>query len=398
MKKLITLTFVLLLLLSISSMATDTRVLTMGENNNVLLDDANIWLYPSRTFEYPNLAIGEFNNNYNGTFNQFGIHWKFGTDKPFVLATYFTTLPAVYPTDLNGGSLFMPGFSLLQNRRIDLFYGRVISNYNFGMHFSLTHSSQTKEFTTPLDNQVKSYGYYNFDFGLTPTTDKWDVALDFGLGSWTDESASGGTQTEPDGFYDFSLIGRYFVANGPNYTFIPHVGFYSSKRGIKEYDASSVLTDNTKYTRTVFNIGTGLNYTPATNVLGVFDFGLMYDSWKEKIDVPTPAQENTETNVVVPYFKIGLDADVFKWMDIRLGATSNWTNETREYKPDNNKWKYKYADNETYLGFGFHWNRLNVDTYTDPALFIHGFNFISGNTYDENNDMNFRISASYEMK
>jgi len=381
-------------------MATDTRVMTMGDNNNVLLDDANIWLYPSRTFEYPNLAIGEFSNYSSETFNQFGIHWKFGTDNPFVLGTYFTTLPATYPTNLMGGNIVPFDFSLLQNRRIDLFYGRVISNYNFGMHFSLTHSSQIHELTTPaVDNQIESFGYYNFDVGLTPTTDKWDVAVAFGIGTWTDESASGGTQTEPDGFYDFSLMGRYFIANGPNYTFIPHVGFDYAKHGIKNYNLNGDLTDldnNTQYTRTVFDIGTGLNYTPATNVLGVFDFGFKYDYWKQEVDVPTPVQENTITNTIVPYFKIGLDADVFKWMDIRLGATSNWTYETDEYKqPANNKWKYRYADNETYLGFGFHWNRLNVDTYTDPQLFLNGFDFISGNG---DGDMNFRISASYEMK
>jgi hypothetical protein len=50
-------------------------------------------------------------------------------------------------------------------------------------------------------------------------------------------------------------------------------------------------------------------------------------------------------------------------------------------------------ENETYLGLGFHWNRLHVDVQSNPDLFLDGFNFISG----ESNSMNFRISALYEM-
>ena len=61
---------------------------------------------------------------------------------------------------------------------------------------------------------------------------------------------------------------------------------------------------------------------------------------------------------------------------------------------NNTKYKENAPYNDTYLGFGFHWNRLHIDTYTDPELFLNGFDFISG---DGNGNMNFRISAVYEM-
>ena len=38
-----------------STLATETRVLTMGDNNMILLDEANIVLFPSRLIDYPNL-------------------------------------------------------------------------------------------------------------------------------------------------------------------------------------------------------------------------------------------------------------------------------------------------------------------------------------------------------
>jgi hypothetical protein len=71
--------------------STDTRVTTMGDNNMILLDEHNIELFPSRLFEYPDLAIAEFCNVANNAndMTRFGIHWKFGEEKPFVLGTYF---------------------------------------------------------------------------------------------------------------------------------------------------------------------------------------------------------------------------------------------------------------------------------------------------------------------
>lgn len=401
MKRLLILTFILLLLMSVSSMATNTRVLTMGDNNNVLLDDANIWLYPSRVFEYPNLAIGEFGDVLGETtddFAQFGIHWKFGSDNPWVLGTYFTELPAVYPDDLWGNDLVPFDWSLLTNRRIDLFYGNALGDYNFGSRISLFHSSQTNEISTPPGDQSKeAFSFYDFDFGLTPSTGEWDVALNFGFGGWTDEDATGATETESDGFYDFSLMGRYFHQSGPNYTYIPHVGIMYSKHNMKDLldiaDPADDLTD--KNTGTAFDLGLGLNYTPATNVLAVCDFGLLYAKLKHEEEVAgVTTVENSERFTVLPYFKIGLDADVFKWMDIRLGATSFWTRETDEDKVANDKMKFNSARNETFLGFGFHWNRLHIDTYTHPEVFLNGFDFISGSG---NGDMNFRISAVYEM-
>ena len=151
-----------------------------------------------------------------------------------------------------------------------------------------------------------------------------------------------------------------------------------------------------KYSYTGIEAGFGINYTPATNVLAVADFGLAYYKSKEEWSdsTSTVIGDYNWTDLYMPYFKIGLDADVFKWMDVRFGATSYWDNYTFEDKLSNYKYKANWPQNETYLGFGFHWNRLHVDTYADPALFLNGFDFISG---DGDGDMNFRISAVYEM-
>ena len=87
MKKLIILSLALVIVMSAAALASQTRVRTMGNNNTILVDDNNIWLFPSRLNNYPALAIGEFSGN--NDFTRFGVHWQFGDDKPWVLATYF---------------------------------------------------------------------------------------------------------------------------------------------------------------------------------------------------------------------------------------------------------------------------------------------------------------------
>ena len=57
MKKALAITLILAMMLGASAFATKTRVMTMGDNNNVLLDEANIWLYPGRLFQYPDMFV-----------------------------------------------------------------------------------------------------------------------------------------------------------------------------------------------------------------------------------------------------------------------------------------------------------------------------------------------------
>lgn len=363
-------------MLFISSMvsASNTRVMTMGDNNNILLDEANIWLYPSRINEYPDIAVAEFGDA--DGFYQLGVNWKFNKDNPWVLGTYFSGAET-YPYGI-------PDFDLdnmLPMNRMDLFYGRKIGNNNFGMHLNLWHASSEYEAT----NDKESFSKFDFTFGLTEETGLWDVALNVALGSWTNEAAST-PENEPDGFYTFGAQGRYFMQQGPDYTWIVHAGMMYDKFGVK-YAAD----ETEKVTEMILDAGIGLNYTPSNNVLAVIDFGLMLDKAKFEAESGGTTTETKFDNTVLPYMKLGVDADVLKWLDARFGATSYWNNEKYEDAADTDK--YKYAQNDLYLGFGFHFGRLHIDTYANPDLFVEGFNFISGGS----EQMNYEISAVYEF-
>ncbi len=389
MKKVLFTTFALMLLLSVSSFATETRVLTMGDNNNILLDEANIALYPSRVMDYPNLAIGEFSNN---NFNNFGINWKFGSaNNPWVLGTYFSTLPMMMPSDYDGAfNGFGWDIGPMSNRRIGLVYGRALGGNNFGFGLDYISSSASYEFQS--NNSEESFSIISPSFGLTSNAGDWDIAADFNFGFLTDKDAQGQVETEKDSYYDFSLGGRMFYQYNPNYTLVPHVGATIGNHGLA---GAGNPGDTNTYKRTAFDVGVGINYEPAQNVLAVMDIGFRYYKVKHENTTGGATTEMEETTTTIPYFKIGLDADVFKWMDIRFGATSDWDSNKQDAVMGGELGQYKnnYASNQTYLGFGFHWGRLHVDTYTDPGMFLDGFNFLSG----ANNNMNVQISAVYEM-
>jgi hypothetical protein len=388
------------LLLAASVTATETRVTTLGNTNTVLLDEENIWLFPSRVFDYPRLAVGEVGQDAaSNDFTRFGIHWEFSKRKPFVLGTYFSNLPAVVPDDLNGGALVDFDSTLMDNRRIDLFYARQLGTYTGGMRFSYLHSANEVDNTD--DRSKECFSFYDFDFGVTPKTGKWDLALNLGLGTFADEDADGNDETAADGYWEFSLMGRYFHSMGQNYVFIPHFAFMTAKRGAKYYaldgDVGDLdLVEENK--RTTLVLGCGLNWEPSANVLAVGDVGFRYSKYSQEQNFGNATVETDISDHWFPYFRLGLDAQVFSWVDVRLGTSSYWTSNTREVDNGNTTTKLgkSYADNDTYLGLGFHFGRFHIDTYTDPDILLRGFEFING---DDTNtrDMNFQVGLVYEM-
>jgi hypothetical protein len=381
MKKLVLMTLALAMLMISSVFATDTRVLTMGDNNMVLIDEANMWMFPSRTFDYPNVAIGEFYDD--GDFYNFGINWKFGDDNPWVLGTYISQNTWLEPEDHWGSDLVgWDELDEIPNKKIDLLYARMLGENKFGFGLSFANSSWSDDDGT--DKEEESFTQFGLSFGLTPKNDQWDVSAMFQFGSWTDNFADGSTDTEADGYYDVALMGRYFMNSGPNYTWIPHAAVMTGKHGVKWNDGDDQY--GTKMTG--FNLGLGLNYTPANNVLAVFDFGLHYMKIKEYDET----EEYYEySDMSIPYFKIGMDADVFKWLDVRFGGVTYWYSEKDKFDTDEEKWAGAW--NELYLGFGMHFGRLHIDTYADPEIFTDGFYFLSG----ESEDMNYQLSVLYEM-
>jgi hypothetical protein len=416
MRRFLMISFALLLLMSVSSFATNTRVMTMGDNNTVLMDEANIWEFPSRVVDYPNIAIGEF--GYPNSFQDFGVHWQFNQTAPWVLGTYFhnseTILPPVDPFGY-GYSFYIFPFNdggdptnfLLPNQRIDLFYGRKLGQQQnpFGSRLSIVHSSQ--EDKVPGQLGTEAFAIYDLALGLTVGGGLTDLSLGFSLMTWTDEDTNPADssvydESKPSGNYQFYGMARRFIQLTPTYTAVPHVGFNIGKTEAEYYllnGGTDSLAETDKYNWFMIDLGVGLQYAPSNDAMAVIDAGIQY--YKLSGDNTTTGTggatvDANEKVLTIPYFKMGADLKVFNWMDLRLGAESFWDRYSFDAQSGSTifeDYAQNYPSNETFLGFGFHWGNLHVDTYTDPQVFLNGFNFISGQT----SSFNWQLSALYEI-
>lgn len=415
----------LVMLMAASAMATETRTMVMGDNDMIIVDDANIFRFPGRTVNYPNLAVGEF--DVSNDFSKFGINWQFGDESPWVVGTYFSTMGPVVPAWSDGSAMFSWDGPFAQNRRIHIVGAKGFSQFNMGWQIEFAKSSwevEAQQADTLINVSKESLREVVFGVGLTEAaTGKWDVALNILFGTWTNEDAAGNAEYLPDGYSDIWLEGRYFLVRSPKITLVPHIMFGKGKRGLERYNhpgepdtlvfsngypTTLDLVDTRK--STMLDLGIGMNYTSGPNLLAVCDMGIMLTKTDSEGDYSTAMDtlgfgyndwDDSYKEWAFPYFKIGMEAQVFKWMDIRMGATSYWNSSTDdEATPGttptlSSTTKQSYTNNETYLGFGFNWNRLYIDTYTDPQLVLDGFNFISGSTDARN--MNWRVSVLYEM-
>jgi hypothetical protein len=434
MKKVLIAILGLLTLAAASSFATGTRTLVMGDNNMIMVDDANMFMFPGRVNNYPNLALGEFGDDeiYN-----FGLTWQFKDENPWTIATFVSYYPQFGPWDYEGRDMadfpyFGSGYysypwwwydyaerapaspDQLSNdypRRMQVIFGHKLGGNNFGFSLDVVRASwKADNDSTALvrlnTKASQSFSQYNFGLGLTEAgSGKWDVGLNFMMGSWTNEDELGRKYNEPSGFYDFDLSGRYFMVRNPKITLVPHAQVGMGKRGVKDFGAlpDTLATDDLKIeeTRTSFDLGCGMNYTLAPNVLAVLDFGFSYYRFKGESSGDTTTfagmiGEHKETYFTFPYLKIGFEGEVFSWMDIRAGGyTDLWSSSDKIQSDFMVDQTWNTPSTNTYLGFGFNWGKLYLDTYTDPTIILDGFNFISGSTQAE--DLNWQVSMVYEM-
>jgi hypothetical protein len=426
MKKALILTLAALMLLGTAAFATQTRVLTLGEANNYVLDEANIWLYPSRISMYPNVAIGEIGNYYDESsdydVSQFGVHWKFGEKNPWTLGTYFyqsgwqspngdqlgisnTVLPFYYP--MPSLTDWVSSDYQYSNKRVTLFGGREMGGNYFGFSLNAVQSSFKDESAA---NVYGKHGVSEYDLalGLTDKNGKWDIAAGINMFSFSNMYDATHYVYKPKGNNTMWVMGRLFKQINPQWTIVPNAGIILSKYEAEHYTEATVQTvDYTqKWNTFTFWGGLGAHYTPSANVLAVGEFGIAVNTYKSTFTdnvaaAPNFSYEYKYTYFTLPYLKMGVEGKVFDWMDVRFGAVSYWHRESDEGTPADAtvytpyKYKYNYPDNYTYFGTGLHFGSFHIDTYTDPQIFLKGFNFISGG---QTVDLNWHVSVLYDFK
>jgi len=399
MKKLLTLTVLFAFLFGGMVYATDTRVLTMGDANGIVKDEANVFIYPSTINYYPKLFVGEYGS---GTeFSRVGAHFEFMEEtSPMVFGAYFRTDEWYWPEILVGyegypkyayfwedylkATADMPE-DALYNRRITLMYGTKLGEIPFGMTINFDNAKQKEE--ADEWNPERSFTRLGIKLGISPMEGKLDLAGGISFMTWTDKDPNGEDVTKPSGNMRVDFNGRYWMDPMGKWTLVPHFGFSYEKQGVE-------IPDVRKITGTAYaiDLGLGTNYDASENVMGVTDFGVSLISGKYKDDPEVgDIDEYKYSYLYLPYFRIGVDAKIFSWMDFRGGVKCLWVTEKEDEVEGDWKGSWGYVYTDTYLGAGFNWNKLEIDAQVDPNFLNRAPYFISGS----GGDLNTQVSLIY---
>jgi hypothetical protein len=245
-----------------------------------------------------------------------------------------------------------------------------------------------------IERHVRTFMYYTFAFSWTNIDKNFDLVMGLSFGSWT-ERRNLLDVSEPDGYHDIILQGRYFLQKDERTSYIPHLGISfgshgASYRGILSRSISSSIFQ--------VNAGCGANLKPNEKALIAGDFGFLVSSKKREQSDQFKTSELKESDFKL-YLQLGAEGNLNKWMKIRMGAADVLNLKTNEVKPYTTSESYNSKiirfgfPSATYLGLGFQFGKLDVDTYINPKIFLEGFNVFSGRT----NSMNFQISALYNF-
>lgn len=434
MKRLLSIALLAFFALALNVDASKTRVLTLGDNNTILKDEANIWEFPSTISWYPNLVVAEvgWDSDYfydtrsseaaggisgYGDIHEFGAHWRFGgEDNPWVLGTYGysssprdvraypvtigMSLPFRYPApDLTSWFVLPddPFGSTASNERISLFYGRPLGNMKFGFNVNWVGASCKSEATG--FNPETSVSQFDFNFGLSEANQQWDAAVGISLLSWSYVASNGNDITKPGSNLTFWGKYRYFHQVNPQWILVPNAGVLFGSFEGEVYGGTTALVRTEKYSLSNFYGGAGWHWLPSEGALVIANAGVSFFNSKYTVDYASASSTDEEEKVnilTLPYLKMGFEGDVFDWLIIRFGHNTYWHAFKDEFTAgtSNSTDKYNWPDNYTYLGFGLEFGRLSVDLNTHPELFLRGFNFISGT---DDFPMNNMISAVYRL-
>jgi hypothetical protein len=393
MKSLLTLCLVFLLLTTSLALATETRVLSMGGVNDIVRDDANISLYPQTVAQYGGLFTVESSSD--NMFNM-GANWTMGES---VLGAYFSRLNYEIYHELYNDQDTM-------DHKLSLIYGRPLGDIPFGFSFNYFGTSFESDFDFEESQNLWSLSRWEFQAGASFLEEKLDLSAGYGKTDWTDEGTGSGTEagtlTAPDGASTLVFNARYWLEPRGKWQMVPHAAYAKDKEKMEYYyDGSVSSTDEIKVN--AYRLGLGTNYQASERVMTVTDFGIMAEkvTRTQVLMFTDPNEENEaiEKTQYLPFFKVGLDAEVRDWLDLRCGVHTAWSKDTYQANPDggdSNERIEKTGETMMYLGFGAHWGSLIIDGYMNDASFLHnGPYFISGNS--TSGGLAGRLSLTYQF-
>jgi len=403
MRRSLTILAAVVMLLGIANVtfATQARVNSLGKAWMYDGDFEDIYFYPNAITGYPRMIVTELGDDpalvqYYGsaaiTFANEEQTWGVaGLD-----INHAITNEAEFNTVLG---LF--GMAPVNNKW-HLFYGRNMSGLSVGAHiaraaYASTYTSSDTVSGTLHEDNSHSAGIWDFNFGLgySPMENmEANLGLSFKTYSFSDEmnwtwpgavpAITPYTETlENDGGSGIDVALQILYGMSDNFKLVPTAGISTGSIGYELSSSDTLIQPSLGGEMSTFGFwaGFGANYTPVENVkiIGGLDFGISSSTIEDTTGVLGTAgltEEKTST-FMFPGFSAAVEADVLKWLTLRIGASkdiSKTTITTTDPANAEEETSYTSAAYQFGFGLGFKFNKLNIDVkVNDSQPFSAGY-------------------------
>jgi hypothetical protein len=359
------------LVMALPALATETRVMTMGDQHMFIQDDYNIWNYTSTVNNYPRHLIVDHNNTGYSGGSRVGMIVPFM--KNAVVGAFFSDdyLPLPY-------SWYWPG------QRIDLFYGYRAANFDLGLHVDWW-GDKSEQGGPPVAKQSTSVVGLQAGVGFNANGNMLEFDAKYKKASYAFEPINtfGDSTLNDDGASLIGLGGRYLLAYNNMVTLVPAIMFEQMK--------DKNLTGQEE-TETFFDIGAGCNTVPLQGTEFLTSIGIEMNKFEEKDATGTTVSD--QSFKILPYVKFGADIQLKPWLNFRVGA-QKWIVSTFEDKLTNDK---ETHPNFVYnLGVGIMVGDVQFDCELNKDWLNSGPYFLSGED-PSGSEMFPKISFKYDYR
>ncbi|MBD3289720.1 hypothetical protein GF337_13015 [candidate division KSB1 bacterium] len=369
---------ILLVVLSLSSYATETRVSSMGGVGFYIRDNSNVFYFPGVLSSYNNQVIAELRQKGNDDLYTVGAHLPFGTN---AVAGVYLNRPLYLPTEAIAD--VAPHLEL--NRTITLAYGSKLANYDVGLMVSMAMDKWSED--DGENEEKESARYFNISAGISNQQYDLGVTLDLPSISWDYDEAE-----RSWGGLGFGVNARYFMPKTDELTLVPLGIFYYGSATAES--KSEFFDSETNYGMLDLALALGLNYQLNEKnlvVLALEAFGLSQETEDVK-----EGSETTEKYTTLPGIYLGLESQVKPWLVGRMGASQIYQTHTRKVKPADGE-SMEDSDYNTsfsvFFGIGINIGGFTLDASFNEGILFDGPHFISGIS----NNIANRISITYQF-
>lgn len=434
MRKILAVMAALVMLFGVANVtfATQARIASLGKAWMYDGDFEDIYFYPNLTVQYPRMVVAELGTypamfQYDGsaavtfaneeqTWGAAGLdinHAITGEDNFY---EYLTWLNAATNTAAIHFHSDVPMF----DNKWHLFYARNVGGLSAGLHIARATGSYTfTESDTVSGNLQQEYegssGIWDFNFGLgySPMENvEANIGFSFKTYSFSAEENYAWPMSTPalipvnntlesDGGSGIDLALRVMYGMSDKFKLVPTAGLSMNSMGFKTtYSDTANHPEKGTVSNSEFWAGFGANYTPVENVriLGGIDFAYTSITVEDSFVIGTPGDKETQySQFLFPGFSAAVEADVVKWLTVRLGASKEISKNTSAYSSavDNYESETSYTTADYNFGFGlaFKFNRLNIDVkMSDDQPFTAGYlmSGIAGEPFTQ-------VSATYKF-